>query len=279
MKIAAAHRRLDNEWMRPIRAVTRSNGASSEQAVVALIEKHRIERIRATVRTERVRTAVLYFERRQEDDVARCLSMFNETCDDALRHLTRSAAGCRWAIANWEELQKMLDRRRDLVWRHTGSTAIQLQGFRRASTSSSFREPAFMTWLDCLVAQPNPKQKDIDRILDPRCVPKALQDRDVKLWPGNPAESRARLQAIVDRELPRLRALEETPPRPVRGPARAEAKDMALADSPGRSCRSSAPSGCTSSRMLQAVTALLKVRKQTAAARTAVVEREVEEVG
>jgi hypothetical protein len=56
-----------------------------------------------------------------------------------------------------------------------------------------------------------------------------MQDRDLKLWPGDPAASRARLRAIVDRELPRLRALEETLRVQYEDPARAEAEEKALA--------------------------------------------------
>ena len=52
----------------------------------------------------------------------------------------------------------------------------------------------------------------------------------MKLWPGNPAESRARLQALVDRELPRLRALEETLRVQYEDPERAAAEDLALAN-------------------------------------------------
>src|SRR4029077_3947764 len=62
----------------------------------------------ATLRAEKVRTAVVFFERAQEDDVARQLLTFNDSCAAALRGLTRSAAGCRWAIEFWTKLQDML---------------------------------------------------------------------------------------------------------------------------------------------------------------------------
>ena len=44
-----------------------------------------------------------------------------------------------------------------------------------------------------LEAQPNPKQRDIDLILDRRHVPKSMQDRDLKLWPGDKDASAAAL--------------------------------------------------------------------------------------
>jgi hypothetical protein len=261
----AAHRRLYDTWMAAYPYSGPIERGFVQQAVVALIEKRRIERIRITVRTERVRTAVLGFDRAQEDDVVRCVYLFNQSCEDGLRDLTRSAAGCRWAINHWEQLQTKLTA--DGTWYGLDQiTAIQLQGVSACLDQLCFAEAAYITALDCLVAQPNPKQKDIDRILDPRCIPKSILDRDRKLWPGNPAESKARLQAIVDRELPRLKALEATLRVQYEDPARAEAADQALADA----TRVELPLLCAERMHEQsytrAVNGLIKVRKQKAAA-------------
>jgi hypothetical protein len=81
----------------------------------------------------------------------------------------------------------------------------------------------------CLAAQPNPKQRDIDLILARDVMPKSIQDRDVEVWPGDPAESRKALAAIVARELPPLRVREELLRVRYEEPARAEAKEQALA--------------------------------------------------
>ena len=261
---AAAHRRLYDEWMAAYPCRGPIERGFAEQAVVALLEKRRIERVRTTVRTERVRTAVLDFERRQEDEVARCVDLFNESCEYGLRHLLRSAAGCRWAIAKWEELEKMIAD--DGTWygahRHS---AIQLQGLSSRIDELYFNEQSFRTWLDCLVAQPNPKQRTSISLLDPTRVPKTLQDRDVKLWPGNPAESRARLQAIVDRELPRLRALEKTLRVRYEDPARAEAEDQALAQVTKEEMALLRAERMHEQSYDRAVNSLIKVRKQSAA--------------
>ena len=132
-----------------------------------------------------------------------------------------------------------------------GSRRSSFRGSRRCLDELCYDEQAYQTWLDCLVAQPNPKQRDIDLILDWRHVPKSMQDRDLKLWPGDPAASRARLQAIVDRELPRLKALEETLRVQYEEPARAAAEEHGAGGrSRRRRWRSCAPNGCTSSRML-----------------------------
>ena len=190
--------------------------------------------------------------------------MFNESCAAGLRYVTRSAWGCRWAINEWEKLAKQLAE--DGTWYgQSRLAAIQLQGVSACLPELYLSEEAYGTWRDCLVAQPNPKQKDIDRILDPQHVPKALQERDVTLWPGNAAQSRARLQALVDRELPRLRALEETLRVQYEEPARAEAKDMALANVTRDEMVLIRAERIYEQSYVRAVNALMKVRKQSAA--------------
>jgi hypothetical protein len=86
-----------------------------------------------------------------------------------------------------------------------------------------------MTWLHCLAAQPHPKDRDIAVVLDRRVMPKSIQDRDLAVWPADPAASRAALAAIVARELSALRRREEWLRVNYEEPARAEAKEQALA--------------------------------------------------
>src|SRR5262249_34184701 len=62
-----------------------------------------------------------------------------------------------------------------------------------------------------------------------RVMPKAIQDRDIEVWPGDPVASRAALEAIVARALPALRAREAMLRVKYEEPARAEAKEQALA--------------------------------------------------
>ena len=262
MKIAAEHRRLYNEWIAAYPSRDPIERGFVQQAVVAQLEKRRLER------SPRGRCGPSGYGRpsctlsasRKTRWSAAC-TLFNDSCDDGMRHLLRSAAGCRWAIASGKSFKKMLTE--DGTWYGVHRIdASSSRGFRRASTSSSYREEAYRTWLDCLVAQPNPKQKDIDLILDPRHVPKSIQDRDVKLWPGDPAASRARLQAIVDRELPRLRALEETLRVQYEEPARAAAKDLALAQVTKEEMSLLRAERMHEQSYAQAVRALQKVRKQ-----------------
>ena len=257
------HRRLYNEWMSAYPNSDPIVQGLILQAVMALIETRRVERIRATVRTDKIRTADLFWERRQEDTVERYLQRFNFHAPSALVGLLRSAAGCRWAIAFLERLQKLLID--DGTWYGIDKIgAIQIQGFSARISELFYEEKAYITWLDCLAAQPNPKQADIDRILDPVNVPKALLDRDVVLWPRDPAESRARLQAMLDRELPRIKAIEATLRVQYETPSRAEAQTAALAEVTKDEMQLLRSQRIHEQSYQQAVTALLKVRKQPA---------------
>jgi hypothetical protein len=258
------HASLFNAWLRAESPGGLRERALIEQAVRALIEKRRLERIRAATRTQTVRTAVLYFDRKQDDDVAKCLHHFNVHCPSALVGLTRSAAGCRWAIAYFERLAALLVS--EGTWYgDCRNGAIQLQGFSACINELYLSEEAYTTWIDCLAAQPNPKPDDIEVILERKYVPKSLLDRDVPLWPRDPVESRARLQALVDRELPRLRALEETLRTQYEEPARAEAHLTALAQAAKEELPLLRAQRIHEQSYQQALTALLKLRKAPAA--------------
>ena len=109
-------------------------------------------------------------------------------------------------------------------------------------------------------------------------MPTLLRDRDdVQLWPGNPAESRARLQALVDRELPRLRALEETLRVQYEEPARAAAQDMALARVTREETSLLRAERMYEQSYVQAATALQKVCTQTAVSPVLAADREIVE--
>ncbi len=225
---AAENRRFYERWVAAFPSRDPIVRGFIQQAVVAQLEKRRLERVRAGLRTERVRTAVLYYERDQEDEVIKCTHEASVCVPDAMRHMLRSAPGCRWAIGHWEKLKKKLTD--DGTWYGVDRIyAIQLLGFSACPDQLFLEEDAYTIWLDCVVTQPNPRQKDIDLILETSRVPLSMRERDLKLWPGNKAESQTRLWAIVNRELPRLQALEKMLREMYEEPARAAAEDLALA--------------------------------------------------
>ena len=257
---------LWSQWLAAYPDCTPIECGYRNHAFTALVEKQRIAQARATLRTQKVRTAVLDWEQDQEDRVADWLDSFNDHCPSALVGLLRSAAGCRWAIDYWTKLAQAL--KDDGTWHGeflVGS--IQLQGLSACLDELFVSETAYLTWLDCLGAHPNPKQRDIDLILDRRHIPKTIQERDTVLWPRDKQACRARLQAIVDRELPRLKALEETLRVQYEEPAKAEARVMALASVDKEEMALIRARRLHEQSFVQAATALTKLRKATAALR------------
>jgi hypothetical protein len=184
--------------------------------------------VRATLRAEAIRTADRYFEEAEEDAVEGFRRMLDGDPRAAVVGLKRSAAGCRWLIARWEYLEEKL--KSGGTWYGCDRIeAIQLQGLSAMVEDLYISEDVYMTWLHALAAQPSPRERDIQLVLDRRVMPKSIQDRDGEVWRPDPAASRAALTMIVARELAHLRVRAGMLRFRYEDPARAEAKQDALA--------------------------------------------------
>jgi hypothetical protein len=270
-----AARRLLDEWLTAYPDPTPIERGYIEQAVTALVEKRRLARVLATIRTEKVRNAVLYFEQSQEDDAAACLRHFDVEPRSAVRGLTRTAEGCRWAINYLERLAAMIAADGTLYGRFILGL-IHMQGCCARLDYLYQSEEAYTTWIDCIGAQPNPRKADVDTILNPKYIPVSFIQRGTTLWPRDPAECRARLQAFLDRELARLRVIEEAFRVQYEDPERAEAKDQALGKITREEQSLLRAQRLQDQAYAQAVTALEKLRRRAALSRVPAVEPEVE---
>jgi hypothetical protein len=199
-----------------------------EQATMAQIEIGRLHQVRATLRAHAIRTAEQRWQWSWDDDVRYYIQMFNQDANSAVAGLKRSAPGVRHLISRWEELTKCLSDEGTWYGAHR-CEAILMQGYSACIDELFYSEAAWQTWMDCLVCQPLIRQSDINTLCDQAIVPKAILDRQVPLWQPDPAASRARLWALVDRELPALRALEAELRTRYEEPSRAAAREQALA--------------------------------------------------
>jgi hypothetical protein len=201
------------------------------QAIVAFGEIARCKRLLGVLRAERERLADIRLQEKREDEVRYYERMLAEDARTAIVGLKRSAMGVRYLITRWERLERLLAAER--TWLGAARIeAIRLQGYSADLNQLWYSEEAYQTWLDCLAAQMHPKQADIDLICAADVVPKEVQDRGGPLWAPDREASQARLKALVERELPALRALEETLRIAYEEPARAAARDMAQARFP-----------------------------------------------
>ena len=245
------------------------------QAVVAQLEIRRLMRIQATVRTEKVRTALLFWHQRQADTVTGHLKHFDVNPREAVVRLLRSGAGCRWALDFLQELQtKLIEDGTwyggDMLW------AIMIQGFSARLDQLYFSETAYMTWMSCLALQPNPKQFEIDRLLDPSRIPKSLRERDIVLWPLDPVECRVRLQSILDQAIPAITEMEQDLKVYFEDPALAEVETIALSTVTKQETLLLRAQRVHEQAYLQATTALTKLRAQEALTPRKPAAREIE---
>jgi hypothetical protein len=225
-----ARRRLE-EWSPPGRRATPAEQGFIAQAIFALGEIARCKRLVGVLRAERQRLAGIRWQEQIEDEVRHYERMLFEDPWTATVGLRRSAAGLRYMIACWERLERLLAE--EGTWfGYDKALAIQLQGLYPQVKFLNRSEIAYQTWVDCLSAQEHPRPEDIELICTPDYVPLGILERGRPLWQPVPEASRARLKALVARELAALRPLEETMRLEYEEPARAAAKDVALARFP-----------------------------------------------
>ena len=207
---------------------TATEAALVDQAVVAQIEIERCHTIRGTIRTAKVRTALRDFDRAQDDEVDRLRHRLDGDPYWSVVGLKRFAAGVRFLIDRWERLGRHLEQDGTLLGVDR-IEAIQLQGLSAMVEDLYISEQAWWTWVWCLAAQLDPKQRDIDLILDRRVMPKRVQDMDKPVWRPDPEECRAKLRALIAETLLALRPLADRLRTEYELPERAEAVQRALA--------------------------------------------------
>jgi hypothetical protein len=216
--------RLDQAYA-AYRPTTPGDVALVDQVIASSLAAERCRRLEARLRTEKLRTAELRWERQQEDDVAKYVFMLELNPYEAVPHLKRSAAGCRYLASEWRRLAAVLAAL-GTWFQHDRMTAIMLQGCSALFDDLYISETAFLTWFHSLGSQPRIQERDVELVQDRRLVPKPIQDRGEPVWPPDPAASRAYLAAIVARELPPVVALEEKLRVEYEEPARAAAREL-----------------------------------------------------
>jgi hypothetical protein len=258
------HARLEG-WCQPGTTVTPMARGLIAQALFALDEAERIKRLLAVLRAETERTAEIRWHQAREDEVTYYLRMFNQDVPLALSGLKRCAGGVRYLIRRWNEISDNLSKEGTLYGADR-IECIQMQGYSAVIDYLYVSPAAWETFRDCLACQPNPKPHDIEMICAPDVVPKPIEDRELPLWRPDPEVARARLRAIVDRELPPLVALEAELRTHYEEPALAAAKALALAKLTREEAELRRALRSHEAAFLKATTALGKLQGQTTGA-------------
>jgi hypothetical protein len=234
------------------------------QALFALDEAERSKRLLGVVRAETERTAEKRWREEREDEVTYDTRLYNQDPPMALARLKRTAGGLRYLIGRWQHINHCLSTEGTLYGMDL-IDCVQIQGHSAVIDHLFLSEAAWETFRDALAARPNPHPRDIEMICAPDVVPKSIQERALPLWRPDPEAARARLRAIVDRELPPLVALEAELRVQYEEPGLAAARALALAQLTQKEKDLLRALRSHEGAFLKATTALGKLRPQTAA--------------
>ena len=209
-----------DEWHGFYRGASPGERTLLDMAVMATVHLRRILACLTETANQQVRTAVFHFDCEQEDEIQRFRDMLETRPGVAVVGLKRSALGCRFLILRWERLLRLLESDGTLYGKDRDE-AIHYQGARATDPANLFEsEGAYLTWIYCLMAQPDPRDEDFVEIGNKSWMPSGLNDRKIHHWLGDDALSRKLLKEIAERELAALRPREERLRKNYEEPAR-----------------------------------------------------------
>ena len=198
-----------DEWHGFYRGASPGERTLLDMAVMASVHLRRILACLTETVNQQVRTAIFHFDCEQEDEIQRFRDMLESRPGVAVVGLKRSALGCRFLILRWERLLRLLESDGTLYGKDRDE-AIHYQGARATDPANLFEsEGAYLTWIYCLMAQPDPRDEDFVEIGNKSWMPMGLNDRKIHHWLGDDALSRKLLKEIAERELAALRPREE----------------------------------------------------------------------
>jgi hypothetical protein len=219
-------RALFDQWDGFYRPRSPAEAASIDKIVLSLQKAERLRRAEHQAIADQVRQAEHRYDEAQEDEVERHAAALKEDPAAAVRALSRSAAGCRWLLEQWEDLGKDLDRYGAWIAPSRRDLATRLRGMR----PEAFREDGDVFWLRLsnLFVHEGRNAKAIGWLLEPKQVPDTMRASIAEDFLPDPALSRQWLLDLVADEVADLKEREELLRKTIEEPARAGAAERAL---------------------------------------------------
>ena len=219
-----ARERVWNDYYRPDSPAAQH---LVNECVRATLLADRCQRAHAEAVAGQVRTALLDWENRRDDEVDAIVAGLRDDPAEAVRLLKRFGRGCRWLVERWERLGELLDRhgRWNSVDR---DEAVRLLGHRPGRLKDS--PEAFLVFLynEVGLADPEAPYTSWGRLFDDKNVPESLRWR---YGPDDRPEAGFSLDALkemVADNLAPIRELADDLDEVVDAPDRAGAADRAL---------------------------------------------------
>jgi hypothetical protein len=220
-------RQMTDDWLDYHQPQSPGERAAVDSCVYARLQLRRCARFQAAAVEEQVRKASFEWEWACEDELERLKKLLKTEPGEAVRHLKRSALGCRWMLAQWAELAEALDREGTWVDSRR-DRAIRLLGHGPENKHIKDDENAFLVRFYVLFAHDKPMPSMVDYLTDPKTMPDTLT-RKLDGWRPDAESCRDGLRFLVAREVEKLRALEERLRVEIEEPSRAGAEERASA--------------------------------------------------
>jgi hypothetical protein len=196
--------------------------------VMASVQRRRAWGYQTAKLNDQIRTARLRFDQQCEDQVEAARSLFPTNPARAVFLLRRTAMGCRWLISRFTRIQTILEKEGTLYGADR-SELIELSGAEAYVDVLNQSEGAYLTWLFCLVSQPEPSEEELAEMGGEGRMPASLRDRKVETWlPPKPICQEVLRQQVAI-ALAVLRERETHLRAHFEAPARAQAEERAQA--------------------------------------------------
>ena len=179
-----------------------------DMAVMASVQARRVHACLTATVNHQINTAFFDFDCAQEDEVARYRAMLETDPGAAVVGLKRSALGIRFLIARWERLLRLI-KEEGTLYGNDRNEAINYQGAKASKPEDLFQsEGAYLTYMYCLMCQPEPKDEHFVAMGNEKWMPAGLMDRKIEHWLGKASLCRKLLEELAERELAYLRPRE-----------------------------------------------------------------------
>ena len=200
--------KLDH-WYRFYQPATPGECEWLDMAVMASVHARRVYACLTATVNQQINTAIFDYDCAQEDEVDRFRAMLATEPGRAVVGLKRSALGVRFLIGRWERLLRLIEEEGTL-YGNDRNEAINYQGARAGNPEDLFEsEGAYLTYLYCLMCQPEPKDEHFVAMGNERWMPAGLMDRPPQHFLGEAELCRKLLVERAERELAYLRPREE----------------------------------------------------------------------
>jgi hypothetical protein len=223
-ELVAERCRAWNEYYRP-----QSPAAQHllNECVQATFLSQRCHRFHAAALTDQIRRAEYDWDCDRQDQVEAEAALLATDPAQAVRRLTRTAEGCKWLIARWEDLGQMFEKRGS--WLNSErDEAIRLQGFSDDPDALKGCPEAFLTRFYNLFSQASPAPATVEWLFEARRLPDACRPLARESSRPDRAACQAAIRSLVAERLALLRELESDLRSSIDGPERAAAADRAL---------------------------------------------------